>query len=427
MRLAVAGLWHTGTVTAAGLASKGVRVMAYDDSSEVVSGLRKGRLPVLEPGLAELIGQEVEKGNLIFTDDVRQLREVQGVWLCYDTPVDDHDEADVEFVLGRATRILAHLAPGAFVLVSSQLPVGSTRKIAEHADPEKRLIFSYVPENLRLGKAIDSFLKPSRVVVGLAAPKHQERLVPLFSLLTDKVEWMSIESAEVSKHALNAFLAASVAFTNEIAAICERVGGDAQEVERALRSEPRVGPKAYVRAGGAFAGGTLGRDLAYLKNIQRREGLNGEIFPAILASNENHKEWPCRKLEEVLGTLQAKVIAILGLTYTPGTSTLRRSASIEMARWLNTKGAVVKGFDPLVKTLPEAVPAMIRLQPSIEEALKGAAALVIGSECPEFLSLRSEDVVSWMRDPVVIDMGRFLENNLGGNPRIRYCAVGRSR
>ncbi|HET9317427.1 MAG TPA: nucleotide sugar dehydrogenase, partial [Vicinamibacteria bacterium] len=262
----VYGLWHLGCVTAACLASHR-RTVGLDLDEDVVRGLAAGRAPLMEPGLDDLIGEGLASGRLAFTTSAEEaLRDASVVWITFDTPVDERDEADVGFVRSRLEAIAPQVRPGTLVVVSSQLPVGSTRELTRGwADRGVRVACS--PENLRLGKAIDAFRHPARVIVGLEDPGDRERIARLFAPFCERIEWMSLESAEMTKHALNAFLATSVAFINELARLCERTGADAREVERGLKSEPRIGPGAYLGPGPAFAGGTLARDLRFLAGL----------------------------------------------------------------------------------------------------------------------------------------------------------------
>jgi len=426
MRVAVVGLWHLGTVTAACLAAVGHAVVGLDDAA-TVDRLREGRLPVAEPGLEDLIRQGLEAGRLRFSSDPRDLADAEVTWITYDTPVDDEDRADVEHVVRRVEALFPCLAEGTLVLVSSQLPVGSTARLEagyRRLRPGGKASFAYSPENLRLGRAVEAFLRPERVVVGVHSEEDRKRVAALLAPVTERIQWTSVESAEMAKHALNAFLATSVAFANELAALCERVGADVAEVERALRSDSRVGPRAYVRAGGAFAGGTLARDVSYLADLARREDLPAHLFGAVLASNEAHKQWAWRRLAEVLGDLRGRRIAVLGLTYKPGTDTLRRSSAVETCRWLSERGATVAAYDPAVKALPADLRGVIDLRPSAEAALRDADAALVATEWPELAALGPDDLARWMREPVVLDPGRFLEAALGADGRIRYLAVG---
>ena len=263
MRIAVYGLWHLGCVTAACLAEAGHHVIGLDEDPHVVGDLREGRPPLYEPGLADLIGQGLASGKLSFTTQPAvALKEARIFWLAIDTPVNDNDEADIPTVRARLEGVAGAIQPGTLVLISAQVPVGFTREL-EQAWEAKGLRYAYSPENLRLGKALDSFRKQERVIIGLRARTDQPLLAELFSPFCQHIEWMSVESAEMTKHAVNAFLASSVAFINELARLCEVVGADTKEVERGLKSEGRIGPKAYLSPGAAFAGGTLARDVSF--------------------------------------------------------------------------------------------------------------------------------------------------------------------
>lgn len=429
MNVAVVGLWHLGTVVAACLASAGHSVIGFDENVETIGSLREFRLPVFEPGLEELVRRGIVSGALRFSSNPQSLATAEIIWIAYDTPVDERDRADVEYVIDRIAALLPHVSNGTLLLISSQLPVGSARRLEEmyrRLSPEGTATFACSPENLRLGRAIETFTRPDRVVVGVRVATDRDRIARLLKPFTERIEWMSVESAEMTKHALNAFLATSVAFANELGTLCERVGADAKEVERGLKSDVRIGPKAYLRPGSAFAGGTLARDVSLLMERGQKEGLPTHLISAVLGSNAAHKDWPRRRLEEVLGDLRARSIAILGLAYKPGTDTLRRSSAIETCRWLSGQGASVLAYDPAVRELPAGFTAIVDLRPSMEEALRGAAAAIVATECAEFASLRADDLVRWMEHPIVLDPGRFLETQLGGDKRIRYLTVGRS-
>src|SRR4029079_7195460 len=213
--------------------------------------------------------------------------------------------------------------------------------------------FACSPENLRLGKAIETFRHPDRVVFGVRDTYARSRITKLFVPITDRLEWMSVESAEMTKHAINAFLATSVTFINELAALCETCGADAKEIERGLKSERRIGPSAYLSPGAAFAGGTLARDVMALKSLGARVGRQTPLLDGVEASNREHRHWARRQLMDRLKTLAGTRVAIWGLTYKPGTDTLRRSTSIELCRWLLDEGASVSVHDPEPKSLPE--------------------------------------------------------------------------
>jgi UDPglucose 6-dehydrogenase len=274
-----------------------------------------------------------------------------------------------------------------------------------------------------LGKALDVFLKPDRIVVGVRTNDAQCKLEQLLLPITDRIEWMSVESAEMTKHAINAFLATSVTFANEIAAICELVGADAKEVERGLKTEMRIGPKAYLSPGGPFAGGTLARDIEFLGIASQVKQLITPLLSSVRTSNDEHKNWVRRKLLEQFGNLKGITVAVWGLTYKPGTDTLRRSLAVELCDWLLVQGATVHVHDPVVRQLPERWADRVVSFDQALDAVAGAAVLVVGTEWPEFrqdaeglLSVASANLV-------VIDANRHLQSTLSTSG-LKYVAVG---
>jgi len=433
--IAVLGLWHLGSVTAACVAESGRSVIGVDPDADVVAALGDGRPLVSEPGLAELTSAQIAAGRLRFTDDPTALADVSVAWVTFDTPVDADDRADVESVLGAAAQQLAHLPAGALVVISSQLPVGSAAELAARlttARGESSLRFAAVPENLRLGQALDSFRSPDRVVAGVRDETDRRELAALLAPFTDNVEWMGIESAEMTKHAINGFLATSVAYINEIAGICESVGADASEVARGLKSERRIGPRAYLSPGDAFAGGTLARDIGFLRDLAGAHGLPAYVSEGVADANAAHKQWNQRKLVEMLARgadtsadrpLQERRVTVWGLTYKPGTDTLRRSSAIELCRWLVAAGATVVAHDPAVQRLPDEL-GHVALCARALDAVQDAEALVVCTGWPMYRDVPTDAVVAAMEQPLVIDAAGFLHSGLGGDDRVRYVRVG---
>lgn len=428
MRVCVCGLWHLGSVTAACLAEH-FETIAFDPSEVVVQNFAAGNPPIQEPGLDALIRIGLDSKKLQVTSDrARAVSSSEVIWITYDTPVDENDVADVAYVSREIELLLPYLQDGATVLISSQLPVGSTARVESlyrQSFANKSIRFAYSPENLRLGKALDVFRNPDRVVVGVRDAQTREVVSPLFGPFTSNIEWMRVESAEMTKHALNAFLATSVTFINEIAAVCEQTGADAREVERGLKTDIRIGPRAYLGPGGAFAGGTLARDIEFLTEIARKHNVPAALIPAVRTSNEQHKAWPQRKLLDALGEIAGKSIAVLGLTYKPGTDTLRRSSAIELCQWIADRGGSIKAFDPAIHSIPPETRVAITLAESAQAALEGADAAVISTEWPVFREISAEVFTRTMRHPIVIDANRFLAKQLDGVPEITYIAVGK--
>jgi UDPglucose 6-dehydrogenase len=427
MKICVQGLWHLGSVTAACLASVGHDVVGLDSDANVINNLAEGKAPLFEPGLDELIKTGIANGKLGFSvSHLQALEDADVLWVAFDTPVDDEDQADVAFVQHQVQIALSYLPKSAVVLVSSQMPVGSIQKLEEFTRKslsEKDLTFACLPENLRLGSALEVFLNPDRVVVGVRDENTRKKLEKLLLPISDKLVWISVESAEMTKHAINAFLAVSITFANEIAAICELVGADAKEVERGLKTEARIGPKAYLSPGGAFAGGTLARDIAFLGNKSKLHDIATPLLSAVRPSNDQHKQWVRRKLQQEFDTLSGLSVAIWGLTYKPGTDTLRRSLAVELCDWLLIKGALVRVYDPAVKQLPRHwVDKVVHCTTALD-ALKDAQILVVGTDWPEFKQSALGLTGVANQRMIVVDANRHLQAQLS-QQKFKYLAVG---
>ncbi len=428
----VIGLWHLGSVIAGCLAEAGFQVIGIDPDPAALGELRAGRPPVAEPGLEELM--RLNNARLGFSGDPRALAAADCAWIAFDTPVADDDNADVEWVLDNSVRSLSHLRPGALVIVSSQLPVGSIARLAERvaaARPEAGLRFACVPENLRLGSALDSFRQPDRIVAGVRSEADRLELAELLAPFSAEVQWMRVESAEMTKHALNGFLATSVAFINEIAEICESVGADAEEVSRGLKSERRIGPRAYLGPGDAFAGGTLARDIGFLRGLAAGCGLPAHVFDGVADGNAAHKLWTRRKLLELLApdvrrerALAGRRVAIWGLTYKPHTNTLRRSSAIELCRWLAAEGAIVSAHDPSVSALPEELAGQVRLCATPLDAAAAAEALVLCTPWPHYLAVPVQELLDALALAQIVDPAGALRGMLAEYPQVCYVRVG---
>ena len=427
MNICVQGLWHLGTVTAACMASLGNQVTGLDFDATTIQSLGTGVPPLFEPGLEALVKRGLASGSLNFSSCPEEaVRNAEVLWITYDTPVDDDDNADIDFVIAQTEKTLPYLPTGATVLISSQMPVGSVTRLEEIVKdrfPKKEIGFACSPENLRLGKALEVFLKPDRIVVGVCAVRDRQRLERLLRPITERIEWMSVESAEMTKHAINAFLATSITFANEIASLCELAGADAKEVERGLKTESRIGPNAYLSPGAAFAGGTLARDITFLSKIGTEQGLVTPLLASVKPSNDEHKRWIQRKLQAQFSDLSRIKVVVWGLTYKPGTDTLRRSMAVELCNWLIEKNAKICVHDPAVNKLPQEWDAKVKRSADPVAALNGAHALVISTEWPQYREIAPDAVVKAASEIVVFDANRFL-SGLAKDGRLKCVAVG---
>jgi UDPglucose 6-dehydrogenase len=426
VKIGVAGLWHLGVMYAVGMAELGHEVIAYDPDSHAVSRFKVGELRVFEPGLREMLTKNIQSKNLQFTDIEGDLEKVELFILAYDTPVDEGDNADSDFVISEFQRIVKFLGSEVHILVSSQLPVGSSEtisKILEGHGLEGRVIVQ--PENLRLGKAIDSFFDPKRIVAGTIDGQPDPIVAQAFKNIDAPIIWMHNKSAEVTKHALNAFLATSVTFMGELAEICEMVGADAKEVEIGLKSDPRIGVKAYLSPGLGFAGGTLARDVRKLSNLQMQVRNEPAIFTSLLTSNRHNNEWISRSLEKIAPQKDALRICFWGVSYTENTDTLRRSEIYEVMKKLMEENSRVSYVENLA--IRHGIDARIMCIENIEESLKEIEILVVNKKLTKVLNskvvpelLKNEDL--WILDPSRI----LLELNLDFAKSSRYLTVGKA-
>ncbi len=372
MRVAVVGLWHLGEVYAACLAKLGHSVVGIEEDRGVVDNFKRGIAPLAEPGLDDMLRSK----NLTFTSDYAETRGAEMVWITIDTPVGKNDEADTSSIDAALKKIVPHIKDGTVIVVSSQLPIGSSSRLQKFL--KKKLPhspYAYVPENLRLGEAVKSFMEPGRVVIGASDSRAAETVTRALTGLSADFLVMTPPSAELVKHALNAFLATSLSFIYDIADVAEKAGADILDVSKALKSDERIGSRAYLDASLGFSGGTLGRDLQYL--LKSGSG-QLPVISAAFKKNETRRTQKLISLLSPLGTLKGKRIALLGLTYKSGTTTLRRSMALECAEVLRKRGAVPVLFDAYVDStaVQAAAPKCVAVG-TIYEACTGAHAVVL--------------------------------------------------
>jgi UDPglucose 6-dehydrogenase len=424
VRVCVLGLGHLGSVTAACLSDLGHEVIGVDFDAARASKLSNGIVPVAEPGLEELLLRGLSAGLRFTASPDAAARAADVLWVTYDTPVDDDGNADPGFVIAQVERVLPEFTRDPIVLISSQLPVGSIRRMEHTArGTTGPLRFACCPENLRLGSSVRDFLHPDRIVAGVRSDQDRQALENFLGSITRSIEWMSVESAEMTKHAINAFLATSVAFANEIASICESVGADAKEVERGLKTEGRIGARAYLSPGSAFSGVTLARDVEFLNETSREQRIATPLLSSILPSNNAHKRWAQTKLHLLFADLRKTTIAIWGLAYKPGTDSLQGSATVALCDWLVRCGATLRVHDPALSHLPHAWEGSVTLCADPLSAVAGAQALVIGTERPDYRAISAQDL-RHCPDLIVLDANRCVPELASGAPGLRYFAVG---
>lgn len=430
-KVAVYGLWHLGSVASACLADAGFEVAGIDPDLKTVTGLRNGEPPLYEPGLSEMLVKNLAAGNLTFTTEPgTAVTGAKYLVIAFDTPVNERDESDLSPILLAIKESIPFLEGGCTVVVRSQVPVGSCEgfsTIISEKRPAMRFGVAYVPENLRLGEAIDRFVHPDMIVIGGGTPETFQETRKLFEWTGAHIIEMDLKSAEMTKHALNSYLAMQISFINEIANLSELVGADAVKVGEALRLDKRVGPHALLKPGLGFGGGTLARDLKTLKGIAKQKEYHTHMIDAVLAVNEQQNRSVVSKVSKFYGTLKGLRFAVYGLTYKANTSTLRRSISLEVIHHLVASGADVRAYDPKAD--------LTELHGSLEftfchdpyEAVDGADGAVFMTNWPEFHLLDFSRIRAVMRRPIVFDPQNTLDSDRLVQLGYVYVGTGRTK
>jgi UDPglucose 6-dehydrogenase len=430
----VIGIWHLGAVNAAGFAEKGYRVIGLDFDEARARKLQKGVPPLFEPGLEELTRKHLRGKTLSFSSDPAAAADADYVVIAYDSPVNERDEVDITPVADAARRVAPYLGAKTPLVITSQLPLGSSERIeadVRAASPGWRSGVVYTPENLRLGSAIPRFLEPDMLVLGANGAEAAAGAQALYKPFKTEKLPMDLRSAEMVKHALNAFLATSITFINEIANLSDRLGADAVAVGRALKLDKRIGKSALMMPGLGFSGGTLARDVTQLRKFSKELGYEAKLLDAIVDVNEGTFDEIIVRLQRKLGSLAGKRVGVLGLTYKPGTSTVRRSPALKIMDKLLAAGAACAGYDPKASAeeLAEAQTGQAQSftrAKSVRELATGADALVLVTEWPQFRDLPFTSLAKRMKTPLLVDSKNFLDPARIAAAGMDYQGFGRS-
>ncbi len=415
MKIAVVGLWHLGEVVSAGLAELGHTIFAIDNNKKVVTNFKEGILPLLEKDVAASVVRHIKNGSLSFSTDFRQMKDCDAVFLTFDTPVGEDDKSDITNLQQSTIKLARYIKDDALFVVMSQVPVGTTKRLFQSIkkhNPKFSGQVVYFPENLQLGKALECFLFPERVVVGAEIESAFLKLDQIIARVKCPRIKMNIASAEIAKHALNSFLATSLSFIYNISDVCEMAGGDITDVARALRSDSRIGQAAYLDSSLGFSGGTLMRDLRTLSGFAKKNKKQLEVINGVLQTNINRRKILTDRLRVLLKIPLSKTnISILGVTYKPGTSTLRRSLALELIGMLRQEKVGIKVFDPQALDQEFQKETGLRLSKTAEEAARGCHALLLVTAWPEFSSLSFKKIKEVMVPPYLFfDTRNFLKS-----------------
>ncbi len=441
MRVTIFGSGYVGLVTGACLADAGNHVVCVDVDAGKIERLKRGEVPIHEPGLDALIKRNAEAGRIEFTTDAARGVE-HGLFqlIAVGTPPGEDGSADLRYVLAVARTIGAHLSRYSIVITKSTVPVGTADKVrAELArtldERGVRLEFDVVsnPEFLKEGAAIADFMKPDRVVVGTDNPRTTELLRALYEPFTrnhDRLIVMDIRSSELTKYAANAMLATKISFMNELANIAERVGADIEKVRIGIGSDPRIG-YSFIYPGTGYGGSCFPKDVQALIRSAHEAGHEPQILDAVEAVNARQKEVLFHKMHaHFAGALRGRSIALWGLAFKPNTDDMREAPAVTLIELLLQAGATVRAYDPVAGSEAQRLfkeRAGFTLAKSAYEAADGADALAIVTEWQEFRSPDFERLKQILKAPVIFDGRNLYDPGMVARFGLSYYAIGRGK
>ena len=424
--IGVIGLWHLGCVLCASWYKLGNKVIGFDFDKSRVDKLKKGIPPLFEPNLSETIQSGLDNNKLSFSNETSSLSTCDFIFLSFDTPVLEDDTSNTTILKESVNSVRKVMKNGSILIVSSQSPVGFCNYLRNRLkEANSTLELAYSPENLRLGEAIECYINPGRIILGTADIDAEKECKNLFSAIRAEILSMGLESAEMVKHGINSFLSNSIVFANHLADICEEYGANIDDVTRGMKSDPRIGKKAYLSPGIGFSGGTLGRDLKVLE--QKNQAMNGyaKLFGLIHQLNQERKFSIVSRIEKILGSLKNCTIGVLGLTYKPGTSTLRRSLPLDIINLLIDKNCKIKAYDPKADFAELSSEPRFSISSGIKEVADAVDLLLLLTEWQDFKDYDWKDIPKIMNKPLLFDTKNFMEKKVMVSFGFDYYSVGR--
>jgi UDPglucose 6-dehydrogenase len=431
MKIAVVGTGYVGLVLGACLAETGNDVICVDKDASKVRTLRKGRVPIYEPGLTELVTRNTAEGRLSFTTQLgRAVKASQIIFIAVGTPQGEDGSADLQHVLGVAREIGRTMNGYRVIVNKSTVPVGTAERVRAIIRHETTHPFSVVsnPEFLKQGAAVDDFMKPDRVVIGAEDPRGAELMEALYKPFTRTgapIMVMDCASAELSKYAANALLATRISFMNEVANVCELFGADVDRVRQAVGADRRIGT-SFLFPGVGYGGSCFPKDVKALIRFSADKDYDFEVLKAVESVNDRQKRVLIRKLQHHFGSLKGRTIGIWGLAFKPKTDDMREAPAIVIVKALLEQGAKVQAFDPEAQRMARNIfGAKITYASKSYDALKGADALVIVTEWHEFREPDFARMRKLMRSPVIFDGRNIYHPKQMKAHGFTYSSIGR--
>lgn len=433
LRIGIVGLGHVGLVSAAGFAELGFPVVGTDKDREKLERIRKGEAPFFEPGLDELLHKHVQSGRLSVAETLAELADrADVIFICVGTPSRPDGSADLSQVEGVVRELSQYITGYRLLVEKSTVPVETARwikrTVRRYARNDATIEVASNPEFLREGSAVQDFLKPDRIVIGVDNGRARELLLRIYEPIEAPKLVVDIETAEIIKHASNAFLAMKISFINMVADLCERTGADVTQVAEGMGLDPRIG-KAFLGAGLGYGGSCFPKDVKAFYWIGQNYGLDFSLLKAVHDINERRVDVFMEHLHDALWVLRDKTLAVWGLSFKPGTDDLREAPSLKVIRRVLDEGARLRLYDPhameaLKKIHPEDPPRVIYAS-SPEDAAEGADAILLITEWPEFLEVDFEALRSRVRTPVVVDGRNALDVDRVTAAGFEYYGMGR--
>jgi len=431
MKIAVIGSGYVGLVVGACMAETGNDVVCVDKDEAKIRLLRRGKIPIYEPGLEELVRRNKAEGRLVFTTQLaRAVKQSQVIFIAVGTPQGEDGSADLQHVMGVAKDIAKAMDGYKVIVDKSTVPVGTAAKVREIIRRETTHPFSVVsnPEFLKQGAAVEDFMKPDRVVIGAEDPRGAEIMVALhkpFTRTGAPIMVMDCASAELSKYASNALLATRISFMNEVANVCEAYGADVDQVRKAVGSDRRIGP-SFLFPGVGYGGSCFPKDVKALVRFSADRKYDFKMLKAVDTVNELQKKLLARKIENHFGTLKGKTIAVWGLAFKPKTDDMREAPAVVLINALLEKGAKVQVFDPEAMKVARGIfGSKITYATKSYDALRGADALAIVTEWSEFREPDFARMRQLMRHPVIFDGRNIYDPQQIKEHGFTYNSIGR--
>lgn len=436
--ICVIGTGYVGLVTGTCLADMGNQVTCVDIVEEKINRLKRGELPIYEPGLEEMVARNAHTGRLRFTTSYSEgLDNSEFIFIAVNTPTGSHQGgADMRYVESAARSIAEGLDHYAIVINKSTVPVGSgdvvsrvIRKNLKRSDVNFAVVSN--PEFLREGSAVFDFQNPDRVVLGSSEPEAAHKVARLYLPLRAPIVITDLYTAEMIKYASNAFLATKISFINEIAQICERLGADVKEVAVGMGYDKRIG-HAFLDAGIGYGGSCFPKDVRALAHMADEAGLHPQMLSAVMEINHDQRRLVVTKLNNILGSLRGCVIGVLGLAFKPNTDDMREAPAVDIIHWVTSQGATVRTYDPVAgETGREALERdgvnmdAVTFCADPYAVAEGADALVVLTQWNEFKSLNMPQIRGAMRRPVLIDGRNMYEPAEMNRHGFIYRGIGR--